>query len=285
MPQRHFIVTRGQKAGIAGLSLIIVLLVLISELIESPGLKDPFDVDPASLNYFVLNKEKPAKEKKFSSNDPAHRKTTNKHYKKTEITAFDPNQLDMEGFENIGFSEKQAAVIINYRDQFGWFKTKEDFAKLYVVSEEKFEQLEPHIAIDPGYLAGMKVSTELNAASMEELQKIKGIGPMRAEKIIKYREALGGFVAEEQLSEVYGLDDKLIESIKDQISVDIKLVEKLNINTVTKKKLMHHPYIDFEMAALIIKERDQHPIADLDFLEGAVDNDKLEKLKSYIRFR
>lgn len=47
----------------------------------------------------------------------------------------------------------------------------------------------------------------INTASVEELQQIKGIGQKRAEAIVAYREAHGPFVTVEDLMEVKGIGD------------------------------------------------------------------------------
>lgn len=60
---------------------------------------------------------------------------------------FDPNTLSLEGFEQLGFSTRQAQVIINYRNAGAQFRRPEDFARCYTVSEEMFEKLIPYINI------------------------------------------------------------------------------------------------------------------------------------------
>jgi competence protein ComEA len=48
---------------------------------------------------------------------------------------------------------------------------------------------------------------ELNAADSAKLTTIDGIGGAFAKRIIYYRERLGGFIAKEQLKEVFGIDE------------------------------------------------------------------------------
>ena len=47
----------------------------------------------------------------------------------------------------LGFTQKQAQVVLNYRASGGRFRKKEDFAKIYSVSEEMFKKLYNYIAI------------------------------------------------------------------------------------------------------------------------------------------
>ncbi|MDM5156525.1 helix-hairpin-helix domain-containing protein [Bacillus sp. DX1.1] len=60
---------------------------------------------------------------------------------------------------------------------------------------------------------------QINAASKEQLEKIPGIGPRKAENIMKYREQRGPFQKVEDLLEVDGIGEKSLEKIKDQIII------------------------------------------------------------------
>lgn len=60
---------------------------------------------------------------------------------------------------------------------------------------------------------------DINTASLEELDKIPGVGPVTAQKIIDYREKNGPFKSIEDLKKVGRIGDKTIEKIKDKIVV------------------------------------------------------------------
>ncbi|MEH7456711.1 helix-hairpin-helix domain-containing protein [Bacillus sp. JJ1127] len=60
---------------------------------------------------------------------------------------------------------------------------------------------------------------QVNHASKEQLEKITGIGPRKAEAIMKYREEHGPFQKVEDLLEVDGIGEKSLEKIKDQIII------------------------------------------------------------------
>ena len=59
---------------------------------------------------------------------------------------------------------------------------------------------------------------DLNSASVEELARLPGIGPAKAQAIVSYRSA-DPFRKPEDLRKVKGIGDKLYEQLKDQITV------------------------------------------------------------------
>lgn len=67
--------------------------------------------------------------------------------KATRLAPFDPNTIDFEGLELLGFSAKQAQTILNYRNAGAKFRKPEDFKKCYTVSPEKYAELLPYIVI------------------------------------------------------------------------------------------------------------------------------------------
>ncbi|PWA12500.1 competence protein ComE [Pueribacillus theae] len=61
---------------------------------------------------------------------------------------------------------------------------------------------------------------KINSASSEELQKLPGIGPAKAEAIISYREENGAFKSVDDLLNVSGIGVKSLEKLKDIITID-----------------------------------------------------------------
>ncbi len=60
---------------------------------------------------------------------------------------------------------------------------------------------------------------DINSAGSYELQSLKGIGPVKAEAIIEYRRASGGFTRKEDILRVKGIGPATYEKIKDSIYV------------------------------------------------------------------
>ncbi|MDM8558303.1 helix-hairpin-helix domain-containing protein [Candidatus Parabeggiatoa sp. HSG14] len=63
-------------------------------------------------------------------------------------------------------------------------------------------------------------AVDINTADAEELaQELSGVGKVKAQRIIEYREKIGGFISPEQLTEVYGIGPKTLERNKNKISI------------------------------------------------------------------
>ena len=60
---------------------------------------------------------------------------------------FDPNTLTHDQWVKIGLTDKQIKVIENYRAKGGKYYDKEDFKKMYCISQTDYEILEPYIEI------------------------------------------------------------------------------------------------------------------------------------------
>jgi competence protein ComEA len=59
----------------------------------------------------------------------------------------------------------------------------------------------------------------INTATKDELTTLKGIGEVKAEAIIKYREYYGGIRSIEELININGIGEKTIENIKNDIII------------------------------------------------------------------
>ena len=61
-------------------------------------------------------------------------------------------------------------------------------------------------------------TVNINTATLEELQTIKGIGKKKAEAILQYRKEHGPFRTKEDLLEVKGIGKKALEAIESQVT-------------------------------------------------------------------
>ena len=204
-------------------------------------------------------------------------KPAEKPRRSVESFAFDPNIVSLEDLQRLGLSERQAQSIDNYRSKGGRFRSKEDFRKMYVVSDTLYARLEPFIEIP---------RLELNAADSAALTSLRGIGPYYARKILAYRERLGGFVDVAQLREIEGIDDERFEGLSPQVEADPSRVRRLDLWHAPDSILALHPYLGPRGARSIVRYRDLYDSArwtlhDL-ARERVLSQENIEKLKKYI---
>jgi len=66
----------------------------------------------------------------------------------TNLFAFDPNTISLEGWQKLGLSEKQAGAIIKYRSKGGHFYKPEDLKKMYTINERVYAKIAPYVRIE-----------------------------------------------------------------------------------------------------------------------------------------
>lgn len=169
-----------------------------------------------------------------------------------------PNHAEIEDFQLLGISAKKAQVIINYRNKGGRFYQIKDLEKIYSLTTKDIDQMRAYLVFDTPknkdtyakqnvpYSTASKpkaIIIDLNSADIESLQQLKGIGPVYANRIVKFRDALGGFYSVEQLKEVYHLPEEVVGNIASQIKIDVSKIKKININTASVGELKTHPYL------------------------------------------
>jgi len=127
---------------------------------------------------------------------------------------------------------------------------------------------------------------ELNSADSSSLKKIPKIGSGFANRIIKYRESLGGYISIEQLKEVWGMDDYLYNDVKPYITL-IPTVNKLRINSADFNRLVKHPYLNYKQAQVIVDIRERKgnitSVNRLSLLDEFTQSD-IERLTPYLSF-
>ena len=74
----------------------------------------------------------------------------------------------------------------------------------------------------------------INTGNIDELTSLAGIGPVKAEAIIKYREEKGLFQKVEELKKVYGIGQKTVARIKGDITVG-EAVPAVTVSAASKE--------------------------------------------------
>jgi competence protein ComEA len=228
-------------------------------------------------------------------------KRSNEKINKPKFFSFNPNNVSSDDLQKLGFSKSASNRMIHYREKGGVFKIKSDVLKMYGVDTAHYKQLyafislpeksEPKPAFEPAFKHFEKKSIEkfnLNLADTVQLKKIYGIGGKLSLRIVKYRDALGGFIVMDQLKEVYGLDSTIVNRLAKQafIAHDFNPF-KININTIGEKELAIHPYLSNKEARAIVAYRFQHgefkALTDIENILG-VEAETIRKIAPYLKF-
>ena len=189
-----------------------------------------------------------------------------------ELVQFRIDTASVEYLASVGFSRKQAEVVVKYRDAIGGITSEQELRECYVVSDEMADRLLPYVifmeqksaaensAENSAEENGAKESekkalVEINSADMEALVAVDGIGEKSAAEIIKYRELLGGYHSVEQLAELNCVTEENFAKFLSQICCDSCKIKKIDINFAGPKELERHPYVSARTLRRIIKQR------------------------------
>lgn len=275
--------TRREKRG------SLILLVLLFVLVFLPKFFR-INVEPTQ---FAFNEEELKVKAEFQRKQ-AQKKATSKFRYKDDKKAFsrplptapfDPDTMSISSWQLLGLSERQSEVLISYRNRIDGFYHINQLYEAYVLDSIRVDEWKPFLVFNKKKPAEKKI--EINSASREEFMELKGIGEKLSERIVAYREKLGGFVSVEQITEVYGVSAETFDKIKPKLRVDASKVQKLNLNELDVKTLAQHPYVSYSLAKLIVNYREQHgpyeKIEDLLNSKG-IEPEDVKKIEPYAIF-
>tara|TARA_B110000503_G_scaffold92785_1_gene139905 strand:- start:3455 stop:4315 length:861 start_codon:yes stop_codon:yes gene_type:complete len=199
------------------------------------------------------------KEKKKSKK----RNSTSKFKKLAQ--KLDPNEFLLDDWMRMGLSKKQADIVLNFSVR--GLKSNDDLKKIFVFPEKLFDLIKDSLVypVQKDYQLSkdrfeekpiLKLVVEINSATQVDLEKIPGIGPYFANKIIEYRIKLGGFVSKNQLLEIWKFDAEKLSSIDKYIILDDSFITKINVNSISFDDLKDHPYFSYKVANSIVKMRE-----------------------------
>ncbi|WP_439151645.1 ComEA family DNA-binding protein [Winogradskyella sp.] len=194
---------------------------------------------------------------------------------KPKIYPFNPNYItDYKGY-TLGMSSEEIDRLHKFRETNKWVNSAKEFQQITKVSDSLLAEMSPYFKF-PDWVTNPKPRNnsfsnsyanntpktfaqkiDLNKATSSQLQKIYGVGEKLSERIIKYRSKFrGGFIADVELLEVWGLSPEVIERIKNDFTVKSpRSIKKFNLNTATRDELVTIQYIDYDVANNIIEER------------------------------
>jgi competence ComEA-like helix-hairpin-helix protein len=206
--------------------------------------------------------------------------------KRDTIYPFNPNYLtDYKGYQ-LGMSLEEIDKLMAFRKTGKFVNSAREFQQVTAVSDSLLDAISPYFKFPDWVVAAQKSAsknrfsntntsnnklkeetpkTDLNTATAEDLKTVYGIGEKLSVRIVAFREKIGGFAADFQLYDVYGLDTATVERTLKKFTVLTPVtIDKLDVNTATYDQLKQIPYLNTWLARKIITFRQNHgPIEDL----------------------
>ncbi len=254
---------------------------------------------------------------KYSSNRDDQR--TAERFHEPKPFNFDPNTVSVSGWQQLGLPKYMAERIDKFRSKGGQFRRKEDLLKIYDFPPDLYDQLEAYIQLPeragsayasnrpgpnpsegsspanaptserprhekPAFVAPQ--AFDINTADTNDLKKLKGIGSGRARQIVKFRDALGGFVSANQFAEIFNIDSLSVAELNQYARIQTA-IRRMPINTISAEELDRSPYLSRRQAEIIVAYRNQHgAFASLESLRPIriLDAKLIEKLGPYLEF-
>jgi DNA uptake protein ComE-like DNA-binding protein len=287
--RNHFGFSSKEANGFIILSFLIILLLFSPFLVQTfynPSSKIANEDGTLDSLIAILKSGQPKKFNKDLGTDEL----------KTSLSFFNPNEADESKLVSV-LGKKLAKTIVRFREKGGTFKVKNDLKKIYGVNEATYEKVKDYLLL-PDTIAKPEFTNkkvtfasaiyfDINKADTTQLSKIKGIGSVLSLRILKYKNALGGFISKEQYQEIYGLDSMVILALKNQTFIQEGFVpNKINVNTAPYATLASHPYIGKKNSKSIQAYREQHSINSLEEIRliKSISSSEITRMLPYLRF-
>ena len=128
------------------------------------------------------------------------------------------------------------------------------------------------------------VQIELNKADAQDLLVLPGVGPVLSQRIVRFREVLGGFHDIDDLYDVFGLDSSVVDDAKSWVTVDATLLRPFCLDTVSFRSMLRHPRFDVETTKKLMRARGRGVHAlDVVLLRSRLDSVTLHSVQPYLR--
>jgi competence protein ComEA len=154
------------------------------------------------------------------------------------VRVYDLNSVSFDELlyiPNIG--PATANAILTYQSENG-FSMVDDLKNIRGIGERRLSEMREFFCVESESIATHTDTTEtktvivivdkpgsnhgtvdINIATKEQLMSLSGIGPVKAEAIIEYREKNGRFKKIEDIKKVKGIGEKTYDNIKDRITI------------------------------------------------------------------
>jgi len=243
-----------QRLAVVGLILVIVFLEVLS-IFPKPNGYDGFQVDLESYLKF--------------QNEITQQIVQNEVKSAPKIYPFNPNFITDYKGHKLGMNSKEINRLLLCRAQNKWINSAKEFQNVTKVSDSFLHIISLNFKFPDWVKNSNKTSVslerpisfedkiDLNITTVNELQKVYGVGFVLSNRIIKLRDSfIGGFISDIQLQDVRGLTPETIENIRKQFSVKTpRTYLKISLNTATVDQLVTIQHIDYELAYEIIELR------------------------------
>ncbi len=252
----HFILTKQERNGIFLLAFIIIAIQFGYYFLD-------FSSEPVPFNK---------RDYELYSREIDSLRQIEIELRKKKLYPFNPNYIDDFKGCFLGMSNEEIDRLLAFRKEDQWISSVEQFQQVTKISDSLLGNLAPYFKF-PDWITNQKGSTintnsnpylikkeekiDLNKATAEQLQSIKGIGKVLSERIIKYRNRFpDGFMDLVELNDVYGLSSEVIESIRRKFTVTpSQSIEKVDLNKATLTQLVKIRHISYDLAFSILEER------------------------------
>lgn len=205
---------------------------------------------------------------------------------------FNPNEATETELISLGLNRFQCKNLISYRNKGGRFVRNGDILKVYGVDSALYRDLEKWIdlgTVPPEQeVKEITAPLEINLADSAALTTLPGVGAVYASRIIRFREALGGFYSISQMMEVWGMSEGNFRKFVSHVTVDSTLIRPLRINFSDISSLSRHPYITPSEARMIVDIRSSEgPILGYGILveKKVFDEEAMRKISHYLSYR
>jgi DNA uptake protein ComE-like DNA-binding protein len=273
--REYFVFSRKERLAILTLLFLLVLAITMPYYCARPAAQWQADADTAWMTAMTVLESRKARHDSTVPSFVKDRKSAlpSRNNSLKNLAGFDPNTLSEAGWLAFGLSAKTVGTIIKFRQKGGRFRTPEDLRRIYGLHPDQAEQLIPYVQIPESASAATNkfpakspssfspspsTLPDINQADSAAWEALPGIGPKLASRIIKFREALGGFYQVSQVAEVFGLPDSVYQRILPRLICRPGQQIRLSLNEASVEELSRHPYIRRSLASRLIAYRNAH---------------------------